>query len=478
MTANPLVTVIIPTFNWSSVLRYAIQSVRWQTFEDWELWVIGDGCTDDSEAVVTSFGDPQIHWHNLPENTGSQAMPNNKGIELSTGEYIAYLGHDDLWHPSHLQVLVESLKANDADLGYTVTKLIQPLSDLKVALCGLSASGQYEPVMIVPPSSVMHRRSIIDELGPWRTYTSSVVPIDLELILRAFSRQKRIVSVPHLTVFKFPTATRPNAYRDKKFDEQQKYAQRLTQEPEFRYHELMDVVTNPTHIANTFTLKRNVEFTDDYVKALNQARSYRGLELLAITPETISFRDDISSLMAANLKDDIAPLRDRQYLHEHGELPENGLLLGANWYARERDEWGRAFRWVNTDAGILVTKPTNDNQHIVIHTAPGPGNAYQPLTLSLVDEADRVVDQAYVDGETYAEFALRTRYAETTIFRLKSDAAGSQQADRDRRIMNFAVYGFWWKNPEPDALREENEWLRSVRQTHEATIERLLARWK
>src|SRR6476619_7155830 len=96
----PVVSVIIATYNWSSVLRYAIQSVLWQTFQDFELLVIGDGCTDDSAEVVASFTDPRIHWHNLPQNSGNQALPNHTGIDMARGQYIAYLGHDDLWYPT------------------------------------------------------------------------------------------------------------------------------------------------------------------------------------------------------------------------------------------------------------------------------------------------------------------------------------------------------------------------------------------
>ncbi|PJF27365.1 MAG: hypothetical protein CUN53_04330 [Phototrophicales bacterium] len=64
-------SVLIATFNGSAVLRYAIESVLHQTVTDWELRVTGDGCTDDSAEVVASFNDPRIHWHNLPENSGS-----------------------------------------------------------------------------------------------------------------------------------------------------------------------------------------------------------------------------------------------------------------------------------------------------------------------------------------------------------------------------------------------------------------------
>ena len=98
----PRVTVIMATYNWSAVLPYSIGSVLRQTFTDFELLVIGDGCTDDSEQVVTSIGDPRVHWINLPRNTRHQSGPNNEGLARARGEFIAYLGHDDLWLPHHL----------------------------------------------------------------------------------------------------------------------------------------------------------------------------------------------------------------------------------------------------------------------------------------------------------------------------------------------------------------------------------------
>ena len=59
---KPQVTVILPTYNRSSVLRYAIASVLRQTFTDFELLVIGDGCTDDSAQVVAEAGDARVRW--------------------------------------------------------------------------------------------------------------------------------------------------------------------------------------------------------------------------------------------------------------------------------------------------------------------------------------------------------------------------------------------------------------------------------
>src|SRR5689334_5131336 len=115
MAQSPRVSVIIATFNQSRALRCAIRSVLWQTLQDFELLVVGDACTDDSEQVVTSFDDPRVRWHNLAENSGNQPAPNNKGLELARGDYIAYLGHDDLWYPTHLETLVSRLETAGAD---------------------------------------------------------------------------------------------------------------------------------------------------------------------------------------------------------------------------------------------------------------------------------------------------------------------------------------------------------------------------
>ncbi len=110
--AEPIVSVIIPTYNWSSVLRFAVGSVLWQSERNLELLVMGDACTDDSEEVVRSFGDSRVHWHNLPRNFGSQSGPNNAGLELARGRFVAYLGHDDIWRPDHLATLLAATEAS------------------------------------------------------------------------------------------------------------------------------------------------------------------------------------------------------------------------------------------------------------------------------------------------------------------------------------------------------------------------------
>jgi Glycosyl transferase family 2 len=102
-TSAPLVTVITVTFNSSRTLQFTLDSPLNQDFQAFEAWVVGDTCTDESETVVTSFGDRRLYWTNLPENSGSHGGPNNEGLQRARGRYIAYLGHNDLWCPEFSQ---------------------------------------------------------------------------------------------------------------------------------------------------------------------------------------------------------------------------------------------------------------------------------------------------------------------------------------------------------------------------------------
>src|SRR3954471_8288451 len=108
----PLVSVIIPTWNRAPMLRLAIATVLAQDLAggDFEVLVIGDACTDDSAAVVASFADPRLHWHNLAQNSGSASVPTNAGLRRARGRYIAHLGHDDFWFPWHLSALVSVIE--------------------------------------------------------------------------------------------------------------------------------------------------------------------------------------------------------------------------------------------------------------------------------------------------------------------------------------------------------------------------------
>jgi glycosyltransferase involved in cell wall biosynthesis len=230
----PRVTVIIPTYNWSSVLPYSIGSVMRQTFRDLELLVVGDGCTDDSGEVVQRAGDERVRWINLPENTGEQSTPNNEGLRQAQGELIAYLGHDDLWLPHHLSCLVDAIDAG-ADLVYSIIRTIYPED--------YPEQRELRRLMKRPPSrflpsSAMHRKSVTDHIGGWRFYREITKPPQDDLFDRAMEAGFRCTPVSRLSVFKFPAKDRRDVYKIRPNHEQAAWFERIGRESDMEAVEL------------------------------------------------------------------------------------------------------------------------------------------------------------------------------------------------------------------------------------------------
>jgi glycosyltransferase involved in cell wall biosynthesis len=105
------VTVCIATYNRSSYLRYAVQSILAQTYPDWELIICDDASTDDTPAVVASFTNTRVRYLPHPHNLGrSQNM--RSGFADSQSEYFVKLDDDDALTPDFLEKTVEILEGN------------------------------------------------------------------------------------------------------------------------------------------------------------------------------------------------------------------------------------------------------------------------------------------------------------------------------------------------------------------------------
>ncbi|MFM6948840.1 MAG: glycosyltransferase family 2 protein [Aquirufa sp.] len=198
---SPLVTVIIATYNSPFTLRFAIQSVLNQDFKDFEVLVIGDHCPEDYGSFVDELKDDRLHWFNLPKNSGSQTGPNNEGLKRSRGKYIAYLGHDDLWFPNHLGSLVRFLEETDADLVHCLAALINPLGVYQVV--GPPPNGRNYTNCHVPPSSWLHKKSVIEECGFWNLPESISVGVDQDYLNRVAFAGKNIQFCNNIMVLKF-----------------------------------------------------------------------------------------------------------------------------------------------------------------------------------------------------------------------------------------------------------------------------------
>lgn len=236
----PTVSVVIATYNRSNVLRYTLRSLVMQTFADWEAWVIGDACTDDTAQVVASIGDPRITFVNLENNHGEQSAPNNEGVRRSRGAYVAYLNHDDLWFPDHLASALEVLEAGEADLAFGLLDIIDGAGHR--TLGGAVPGGSFQPHNWVPASAWVMKRALFDRAGPWRSYTECFDAPSQDWLRRAWRAGARIRQVPKLTVVALPSGGRPRSYSERQDVEHRDLFEQLSGNPSFREQELQQLL--------------------------------------------------------------------------------------------------------------------------------------------------------------------------------------------------------------------------------------------
>ncbi len=106
------VSVIMPTYNQASFIPMAINSLLNQSHVKWELIIINDGCTDDTDETVKFFlEDERVSYFKNLDNLGLGKCLNT-GIEKAKFDLISYLPSDDVFFPEHLKTLIEAFEKN------------------------------------------------------------------------------------------------------------------------------------------------------------------------------------------------------------------------------------------------------------------------------------------------------------------------------------------------------------------------------
>jgi glycosyltransferase involved in cell wall biosynthesis len=316
------------------------------------------------------------------------------GWRSPKGRYIAYLGHDDLWHPDHLAQLVRAIEAHEADFVFALTEDIGPPEMPTRSLLGLCASGSYEWSIWAPPSSWLHRTDLIERIGLWRDYRSIILPPDVDFLDRAYDHRCRIVPVNELTVFKFTSALRTNSYVARRNDEQVRWWERLVHDPELRYRELVEVllslVRQHPDIAYHFNLPSRLRPVPMVVAYRARRGSQRNPTLRSMdsaNPPLLL----IAQRFVSNAEHDIGPAADLDYLHSASDMPDDGLFVGLNWYSLEKDVDGTLWRWIDGDAQIVVTRPSGLRRRIELGLDAWAGDRALPCRLQARDASGVIV---------------------------------------------------------------------------------------
>jgi glycosyltransferase involved in cell wall biosynthesis len=184
---GPLVSVLIPTYNRRRYLPVALASAIRQDYGNLEIFVIRDG-GDDVSDIVNSFNDPRIIFIDRKENRGIP-FTLNQALAQAKGKYICYLGDDDLYYPNHVSTLLNALE-NQTDCQVAYSDLyrtycrIEPDGSRQVLSKVVEISRDFDRFVMLYFNhtlhvSLMHRRDLLEEAGPYNEDLNILIDWDL-----------------------------------------------------------------------------------------------------------------------------------------------------------------------------------------------------------------------------------------------------------------------------------------------------------
>ena len=199
------VSVVIASYRWPEALSVSLAGALRQTHSAFEILVVEDGTCHETQAVAEAMGDPRVRYHALGENTGSQSAPNAFGIEHAKHRWIAYLGHDDVWDPRHLELLLAAVDRSGASAVHSGCLTIDAFPAERAFISGMAP---WTPATFVPPSSLMHRRDLATDRMVWPDAKSARHAIDYQALCELERNGATFASSGAVTVGKIAAAMR------------------------------------------------------------------------------------------------------------------------------------------------------------------------------------------------------------------------------------------------------------------------------
>jgi GT2 family glycosyltransferase len=195
----PLVSVVTPVYNTDPAwLRACVESVRRQAYPHWELCLADDASTSPAtRALLSEYeSDPRLRIQRLPENVHI-ARASNAALALASGDFVAFLDHDDELAPEALAEMVRALNATpDADVLYSDEDKLGPGG----VRCDPFMKPDWSPEYFLSSMYTCHlmlvRRALLDAIGGFRAGYEGAQ--DYDLLLRLTERTSRIVHVPRV----------------------------------------------------------------------------------------------------------------------------------------------------------------------------------------------------------------------------------------------------------------------------------------
>jgi glycosyltransferase involved in cell wall biosynthesis len=204
-TFSPKVSVIVPAYNIASYLGAALESLRRQSFRDFEVLIVDDGSTDETAAIAQSFCQRDDRFHLLRKSNGGLSSARNYGIRQANSDYIALLDADDVYHPDKLAIHAARLVA-DPSIGVTYSASRAIRDSGKSTWFTLDGKPVHPDPMLAlmcknfigHGSNAVFRKDIINAIGDFDETLRSSEDLDFWLRIAAtkqwrFERDRRVL---------------------------------------------------------------------------------------------------------------------------------------------------------------------------------------------------------------------------------------------------------------------------------------------
>lgn len=148
MNSQYLVSIITPAYNCENFISETIDSVLAQTYTDWEMIIVDDRSTDNTEKIIIDYSknDNRIRLIKLTENSGA-AVARNIAIENANGRFIAFLDSDDMWKKDKLEVQLKFMRQNNYGFTFTGYEFIRERDSDTAKVFGVPASLNYSQAL-------------------------------------------------------------------------------------------------------------------------------------------------------------------------------------------------------------------------------------------------------------------------------------------------------------------------------------------
>ena len=143
---SDLVSIIMPSYNTAGFIRETVETVVAQTYQNWELIIVDDCSTDNTDEVVKTFLDPRIRYLKNERNSGA-AVSRNRALREAQGRWIAFLDSDDLWVPEKLEKQIRFMEEHGYAFSYAnyseIDEQSQPLGVCVTGPKKVTKAGMY-----------------------------------------------------------------------------------------------------------------------------------------------------------------------------------------------------------------------------------------------------------------------------------------------------------------------------------------------